>query len=129
MATIRAYTTIEQSRKLTKILPIETADMFHFIHGNNNSETIGIGYEKASAEFYSKTKHEYLACWSLAALLGLLPKRIEIADNVYELSVYLYGLYYWNVNNGNLLLEVKGKDNLVDSCVAMIEKLNELKML
>ena len=33
MATIKSYTDLEQSKKLAKILPIETADMFLAING------------------------------------------------------------------------------------------------
>ena len=121
MATIKSHTSLEQSKKLAEILPLESADMY---------------WDLLSKDKYAKVNNignclgrTCVYAWSLAALLGLLPKRIEIADNVYELSVYLYGLYYWNVNNGNLLLEVKGEDNLVDACVAIFEKLDELNLL
>ena len=70
-----------------------------------------------------------LPCWSLAALLEILPKRIEIAGSAYSLGIYLYGLYYWNVSNGEPHFEVAGKDNLVDACVEMIEKLHEQNLI
>jgi len=121
MATIRAYTDEQQSKKLAEILPIESADMryvpFGDIHPWVWNEEVKL-LEKGS-----------VPCWSLASLLGVLPKKIELEGVAYELSIYLNGLYYWNVNNGNLLLEVKGKDNLVDACVDMIIKLNKLNLL
>ena len=125
MATIRAYSTIEQSRKLAVSLPIESADCFwdydemQKFHRINWFED---GYDKDSQLRLSKNN---ICAWSLAALLGMLPKRIEIVDNVYELSVYLYGLYYWNINNGNLCFESKDKDNLVDACYEMIIMLSK----
>lgn len=125
MATIRAYTTIEQSRKLVKILPLESADMFHFIH---EVDTVGFGYKKDAAEHYSKTEFEYLPCWSVAALLDVLPD--ELGDNHFltlnkEDNEYCF--CYEDVN-GNSFRHTFA-DNPIDACVAMIEKLNELNLL
>ena len=39
MATIRAYTTIEQSKKLAEILPLESADMCYIKHSSSNNPT------------------------------------------------------------------------------------------
>ena len=122
MATIKSFTDLEQSKKLVEILPLESADMEYLCNGYSFSE-----YPVSKQTIFKRV--ENIPCWSLAALLGILPKRIEIVDNVYELSVYLYGLYYWNINNGNLCFESKDKDNLVDACVDMIIKLHECKML
>ena len=122
MATVKSFTSLEQSRKLAKILPLETADMYWWFSGKRY-------YIEAMDDGDFNEEEGHVRAWSLAALLGVLPKRIELEGVAYELSIYLNGLYYWNVNNGNLLLEVKGKDNLVDACVAMIEKLNELNLL
>ena len=122
MAIIKSYTDISQSKTLSKILPLESADMCYMYLGTENKE-----YE--DIPICAPAMEGDLCAWSLAALLELLPKRIEIVDNVYELSVYLYGLYYWNINNGNLCFESKDKDNLVDACVDMIIKLHECKML
>lgn len=135
METIRTYSTIEQSRKLAEILPLESADMvllheepyetsdskFDGLH-----QALCVPFNKYDKSWRQKYKNiSYFPCWSLASLLGVLPKRIELEGVAYELSIYLNGLYYWNVNNGNLLLKVKGKDNPVDACVAMIELLHE----
>jgi len=122
---MKSYTDLYQSKKLAKILSIESADMI-YVH------TIDLeGDEHYDIDFRDKNPlfEDDVCAWSLASLLELLPKRLEIEDNVYELSVYFYGLYYWNIANGNPCFEFKDKDNLVDACVAMIEKLNEHKML
>ena len=37
MATIKSYTTIEQSRKLAEILPIESADMCYIKHTSSDN--------------------------------------------------------------------------------------------
>ncbi len=121
MATIKSYTDLEQSKVLAKILPMESADMFHFIHGDNNSETVGFGYKKEVAEFYSKTKLEYIPCWSLTALLGVLPDDCCGIDK--ENGKYVAS--YVVSNEGGTYIS----DNPVDACVSMIEYLHKLKML
>ena len=122
MAQIKSYTDLEQSKKLAEILPLESADMCWYIDDNN------IPTHTPDNGFYRQDKN-HLPCWSLAALLELLPKRLQIEDNVCELSVYLYGLYYWNITNGNPCFESKYKDNLVDACYEMIIRLHELNLL
>lgn len=122
MATIKSYTDINQAEVLSKILPLESADM-QYISFRHKDDTIEWIPQLGTPSRYD------IPCWSLAALLELLPKRIEIVDNVYELSVYLYGIYYWNINNGNLCFESKDRDNLVDACYEMIIKLHELNLL
>ena len=143
MATIKSYSDLQQSKKLADILPLESADMYYqyvLPKSDKIKHNPEIGNPINALEWYNKgytlggkepiKLDEYcVPCWSLASLLGVLPKRIELEGVAYELSIYLNGLYYWNVNNGNLLLEVKGKDNLVDACVAMVEKLHELNLL
>jgi len=124
MATIRAYTTIEQSRKLAEFLPIESADLCYIA----NSELINI-----HEPFFKKLDKEDLPCWSLAALLNVLPKKYyPIKDH--ETNLILgkpkdkWCVLYWDatgMQDGEQTLE----DNLVDACVAMILKLHEQNLL
>ena len=124
MATIKSYTDISQSKKLAEILPLESADMV-YVHTTDleGDEHYDIDFRNNQPLF-----EDDIPAWNLAALLELLPKRLEIMDNVYELSVYLYGLYYWNIINGNLCFESKDKDNLVDACYEAIVFLHEQKL-
>ena len=118
------YTSIKQSQKLLELgLNPETSDMIYSMVNGRSTPFIRLEKINELDELHD------VVCWSVGALLELLPKRLEIVDNVYELSVYLYGLYYWNITNGNLCFEAKDKDNLVDACVDMIIRLNELKIL
>ena len=124
MATIRAYTTIEQSRKLAEFLPIESADLCYIA----NSELINI-----HEPFFKKLDKEDLPCWSLAALLNVLPKKYyPIKDH--ETNLILgkpkdkWCALYWDatvMQDGDQTLE----DNLVDAFVAMILKLHEQNLL
>ncbi len=61
-----------------------------------------------------------LSCWSLAALLSVLPKinGLKPILDLEENSIQYTGIDLYVV-----------ADNPVDACVAMIEKLHELKML
>jgi len=61
---IKSYTTVEQSRKLAEILPIESADMFYNLGESQLPNVIYGGHDDFKC---------YLPCWSLAALLKLIP--------------------------------------------------------
>lgn len=66
MATIRSYTTIEQSRKLAEFLPIESADMCWYLATKGNPKVV-------FNEGYNKYGDFEMPCWSLTALLELIP--------------------------------------------------------
>lgn len=142
MATIKSYTDISQSKKLAEILPIESADMFHFIH---EVDTVGFGYKKEAAEFYSKTEFEYLPCWSLVALLATLPNEI-ITDNRFECHYQIHirkydggdNTTFYQIAYGNNrglsgswhdMINTGEKESLIDCCVQMILNLHELNLL
>ena len=123
MATIKSYTDLEQSKKLAKILPLESADMkwFFWKEEIDAHKTPTFGYSKTAAESYKDTEAVYLACWSLSALIGVMPeiqggKPVIALDDNYITYQHMSDLY-------------TKADNLVDACVAMIEKLNELNLL
>ena len=112
METIRAYTTVEQSRKLAEILPLESADMYYDGFGR-----LPQGY--AYPLIYPNSFEYDKPCWSLAALLSVLPN--------YQLQTQDDGIGILCSCNGNF--NIVTADNLVDACVAMIEKLHKLKIL
>ena len=111
---MKSYTDIEQSKKLAEILRLESADMFHFIH---EVDTVGFGYKKNAAEHYSKTEFEYIPCWSLAALLNVLPSATLDSSDDRHYRIHCMGRYS------------EWYGNAVDACYETIVKLNELKML
>ena len=61
---MKSYTDLEQSKKLAKILPLESADM-HYVLTDSDQETYSPGLEKYYGVLPS------IPCWSLAALLGV----------------------------------------------------------
>ena len=135
MATIRSYTTVEQSRKLAEILPPESVDMkWYFWKDEIDAPKVPtFGYSKTTAESYKDTEAVYLPCWSLASLLSVLPKKYyPIKDHETDLILGKpkdkWCVLYWDttgMQDGEQTLD----DNPVDACVEMIIKLHEMNLL
>ena len=116
---MKSYTDINQSKKLAEILPLESADMFLAMNGivPVMSKYIDDGLVTAD--------ETAIPCWSLAALLGVLPDGTDIIKDKTD------------TENEKYMCTVGVKDdiictfgnNSVDACVAMIEKLHELNLL
>lgn len=122
MATIKSYTDLEQSKKLADILTLESADMkwFFWKEEIDAHKTPTFGYSKTAAESYKDTEAVYLACWSLSALLGVLPD--------YTLQTNTDGTVFVVCESKKPMIS-DSYDNPVDACMAMIENLHELKLL
>ena len=137
MATIKSYTDIEQAKKLAEILPLESADAkYGYIAPYEYSDRMydegydGIPYpiafiKKDYSNFFVEEYDGELPCWSLAALLNVLPDGTDIikeeADTENERYMCTVGI------NDDIISTFA--DNPVDACVEMIEKLHKLKML
>lgn len=114
MGTIKSYTDLEQSKKLAEILPLESADMGYLWNGTSFCE-----YPVSNQTIFNRI--ENIPCWSFAALLNVLPeiqggKPIIVLDDNYITYPHMSKLH-------------TKADNLVDACVAMIIRLNELNLL
>lgn len=126
MATIKSYTDISQSKKLAEFLPLESADMRY------KEYTSSLDYSSKHCDVPSIgcPHSKDIPCWSLSALLGVLPKEI-----VYDKGLVFLEFHAWNnsfeyINNADYTLCVtKSYDNPIDACVDMIEKLHELSLL
>lgn len=81
---MKSYTDLEQSRKLADILPPETADMEYLIVKDLGQLVANVPFVKDSEVDDSAYSHTYerVACWSLAALLELIP-----LDNIIDACV------------------------------------------
>ena len=121
MATIKSYTDLQQSKKLAEILPLESADMHWQYIEEDNGQLQWFCFPKD----FSINQYNTISAWSLAALLDIIPcgqvNRMANSDK-WEASS-------WNDSDFEPAYYVEDYDNPVDACVAMIEKLNELKML
>ena len=124
MATIKSFTSVEQSRKLAEILPLESADMWWskctITDFGDGVLKVSYAVEPCNISQFRNTKED-IPCWSLVALLAFLPNSAFLErGNVTE----LYRI--------TLPIELVPFDwfvEPVDACVAMIEKLHELNLL
>lgn len=125
MTTIKSYTDLSQSKKLSEILLKESADMGWYYSRNPQA---------ARNQMWLGTKAENadIPCWSLAALRNLLPVGIKINENT-----YLFGshntfdkawVYRYYNEEGYSYLYTK-EMNEIDACYELILKLNELNLL
>ena len=143
MATIKSYTDLEQSKKLAKILPLESADMHY-----NNASIKGINYvdeyraelmdyntaQKVLSKYLINPIFGIIPCWSLASLLEQL--HYEVCDDDGNLSYLqmnkeddLYQLVYTDPNGDFESIETDRYYHLVYACVELILKLNKLNLL
>ena len=123
MATIKSYTDLSQSKKLAEILPIETADQTWeriAICGTNFNVPEGLQYRHNGDMLFSFYSGIGIPCWSLAALLSVLPKQTRLLKSATDAT------YHCACRKGNI---DKWFDNSVDACYEMIIRLHELKLL
>ena len=133
MATIKLCSDLQQSRKLAEILPLESADMYYkyaLPKSDRIIHTPEIGNPIESLKWYNEgytfsgkrepiTLSEYcISCWSLAALLDILPNE--------NMLVKTTGCEYYCLTKDVM---TEHYDNPIDACYEMIIKLHELKML
>lgn len=126
MATIKSFTSLEQSKKLAEFLPIESADMY---------------WDLLSKDKYAKVNNignclgrTCVYAWSLAALINIIPQElfdgeyiINITEGIDNKWIITYD-HYENRNHSFYGLSA-GADNLVDACYEMIIKLHEQNLL
>lgn len=123
---MKAYTDIEQSRKLAEILPVESADMCWCKIYDENHMMSDYRVELIPYRFCSGIG---VPCWSLAALLKVLPHRINDTHKLKLGKLYTNnGWYVCYDDDGDIDLYVNNS-NLIDACVEMILKLKENNLL
>lgn len=131
MEKVKAYTDINQSKKLAEILPLESADMVWCFNFEDNkyrdypsvlSETYKLVVKNKGLEAFS----EHVPIWSLSALINVLSFNLDVYTPIlfYHGGWILQFVYY---GHGDVC-EVNA-DDPVDSCVEMIIKLHEMNLL
>ena len=135
MATIKSYTSLDQSKKLAEILPLESADMMwkkelkyricSDEHKVSESDFIYCPIFKEEKVIMSNFD---VPCWSLSALLSVLPDSIyDNTDEYSQLEFTKKSVAYHDINDGIKVGAIK--ENLVDACYELVLKLHERKML
>ena len=117
---MKAYTDLEQSKKLAEILPIKSADCYWDYDEMQKFHRISWfedGFNKHSQLLFNENN---VCAWSLAALLDILPQGTRI------LKSSTNDTYHCDCPKENI---DKWFDNPIDACYEMILKLNEEKLL
>jgi len=133
MTALKSFTDIPQSKKLAEILPLESADMW-WLYITAQGKYIAMMHEEPDPHYLTRMesygiKDAAIRCWSLAALLGVLPDTITSNDGIaFELNIKKDIIEYSNPSLYLIYKSVKA-DNLIDACVEMIERLHELNLL
>ena len=139
---MKAYTNIEQSKKLAEILPLESADMCFA----NDGTSIKIDANSYNVrKLMWKDIIQLIPCWSLAALINLLPSEFtekgEYSETTYKIDIRKYALTddvdVYQIAYGNYIFYEDGnrswkdmvntgeKENLIDAVFQMICWLKE----
>ena len=121
---MKAYTDLEQSKKLAEFLPLESADMWYWEFPTAPTYN-GYGYPM----FHKGEDIRNVPCWSLAALLNYLREidffpEIEADEHGVTMSIN-----YYDEEEARLLAPVHNikvkAESFIDACVEMILKLKE----
>lgn len=128
---MKSYTDLEQSKKLAEILPLESADMYW-------KNGVSDKYIQCFTPFTGDgADYDYdVPCWSLAALLNVLPNNENISTTIskggYRISTFEYTnswfVEYEDETNG-LNNCVTSASNPIDVCYEMIIKLYKQNLL
>jgi hypothetical protein len=113
---MKSYTDIEQSKKLSEILPIESADMEYMFLKKDGSKVSNVPFVKDGFE-EPECCYSFIPCWSLAALLEVLPSSTLDSSNDHYYRLHCMERF------------TEWHDNPIDVCYEMIEKLHEQKLL
>ena len=117
MNKIKSFTSIEESKILADILPLESADYYYPNRLDMEYQgVLPIGYK-----YGNPLLSQEIAAWSLAALLEVMkePELIRNSEGKWLIRVWYHDYPY---SKG-------GYDNPIDACVSMIEKLHKLNLL
>ena len=145
---MKGYTSLSQSKKLAEILPIESADMWwNFYSVTTDDTTPQIIHLDTPwvGNFNWDNKPDNVPCWSLAALMNLLPSEFtekgEYSETTYKIDIrkyaltddvdiyqIAYGNYRWFKDGSNIWVDMVNsgeREELIDAVFQMICWLKE----
>ena len=126
---MKSYTSLEQSKKLAEILPIESADMGWNVFVDGTTRILPINDWDLTKDGSGNVK--FYHPWSLAALLGIIPYNVTFNKAVYRFKLVKFPDHWecYHENFGAVSTEIFKADNPVDACVDMIIHLKEKNLL
>ena len=110
---MKSYTDLEQSKKLAEILPLESADMYYYTVNGDIYKTPNMIERIDDLDVDDKS----IPCWSLAALLNILPSSTLDSSNDHHYRLHCMERF------------TEWYNNPIDACAEMIIRLNELNLL
>ena len=139
MAIIKRYTDISQAKILDEILSSRGADMLFKCVGEYTYDLTfcEVSYSEWAKDYkklYNKAGIQVIPCWSLAALISIIPQElfdgeyiINITEGKNKKWIITYD-HYENRNHSYYGLST-GANNLVDACTNTIIKLKERNII
>ena len=145
---MKGYTSLTKKKKLAEILPIESADMWwNFYSVTTDDTTPQIIHLDTPwvGNFNWDNKPDNVPCWSLAALMNLLPSEFtekgEYSETTYKIDIrkyaltddvdiyqIAYGNYRWFKDGSNIWVDMVNsgeREELIDAVFQMICWLKE----
>lgn len=110
---MKSYTSLEQSKKLAEILPLESADMHWQYIEEDNGQLQWFCFPKD----FSINQYDMVSAWSLAALLNVLPSSTLDSSDDHHYRLHCMERF------------TEWYDNPIDACYEMIIKLKEKGLL
>ena len=110
---MKSYTSLEQSKKLAEVLPLESADMHWQYIEEDNGQLQWFCFPKD----FSINQYDMVSAWSLAALLNVLPSSTLDSSDDHHYRLHCMERF------------TEWYDNPIDACYEMILKLKEKNML
>ena len=121
---IKSNTSLEQSKKLAEFLPPESADMW-WLYVPAQGKHIAMMYEEPDPHYIARMENYYgikdaaIRCWSLAALLDIIPDgQVNRITSKGKWMVLSWPHYI-----------AKDYDSAVDACYALILRLHKQNIL
>lgn len=138
---MKAFTDLEQSKELAKILPITSIDFAWNIFSDGSTRLLRMDDWEVSEN--AKSNVEIIPCWSLVALIDILPADwwgynehyfLEISKNgdnskPNKVCYYRFRKDIDGANYDRIPHISHTAENLIDACVNMIITLYEHKLL
>ena len=127
---IKSFTDIEQSKKLSEILPLDSAD--HCFLNDGTAIKAEINSYNVELQLWKDHYAEIIPAWSLSALLGLMPFQIIENNNRFTFyqvkgfnkqgETYRFG---YKTNNNSFLFETSWHNDVIDATFEIICWLKE----
>ena len=141
---MKSHTDLPQSKKLAEFLSIESVDMWYWEFPTAPTYN-GYGYPM----FHKGEGIRNIPCWSLAALMNLLPSEFtekgEYSETTYKIDIrkyaltddvdiyqIAYGNYKWHEDGSHTwsdMINTGEKEDLLDAVFQMIISLHKQKIL